>query len=217
MLVLASILALGSAAALADGGSAARDAMANAMAKMMEAMGFLDSNKGSPIPESMPFNPGGFGMPGMTPGFGMGAMPWSTPAWSNPAQVFGMDQMMQQMPGAMQQMPGAGIVPDMPGWNATTVDGIWEGRDGGLLIVRGPRFRLYSPNSRHVDGLIQQRGDRIALYNPEDQVARPYEYAELQGRLILRDADGQVFLYRRLWLDDKLPQGLSGGSGGSER
>jgi hypothetical protein len=152
----------------------AREAMANAMARMMEAMGFL-----------------GDGGTGVTPD------PFSVPMQA-------ADQarsMMEQVPGgeALQALPG------LDGWRSTNLDGVWEGRDGGLLIVQGPRFRLYAPNHAHVDGLIQQRNDRIAMYTPQDDVARPYQFAEQQGRLVLRDANGQVYLYRRLWLDQPLP------------
>jgi hypothetical protein len=152
----------------------AREAMANAMARMMEAMGFLGDGGGGAVPG-----------------------PLSTPMQA-------ADQarsMMEQMPGgeALQALPG------LDGWRGTSLDGVWEGRDGGLLIVEGPRFRLYAPNHAHIDGLIQQRNDRIAIYTPNDDVARPYQFAEQQGRLVLRDASGQIYLYRRLWLDQPLP------------
>jgi hypothetical protein len=200
-LLLAAALLLPSALLQAD--SSARNAMADAMARMMEAMGLLgDDTPGG----AMPMNPGNFSMPGMMPGmnqFGMNPFaqqPWSS-ALTNPAQTFGMDQMMQQMPQipGMQQMPQ---VPGMPGWQGTALDGIWEGRGGNLLIIQAHRFRLYSAHGGYIDGLIQQRGERLALSDPQQDTARPFEYAEHQGRLVLRDPEGQVYLYRRLWLDD---------------
>lgn len=193
--LLAAALLLCSPLSPAD--SDARNTMVEAMARMMEAMGFLGDDKPDGI---MPMDPGSLAMPGMMPGmnqFGLNPFaqqPWSS-AMTNPAQAFGMDQMMQQMPG-MPQVPG------MPGWQRTTLDGIWEGRGGTLLIVQSHRFRLYSSQGGYIDGLIQQRGDRLALYDPEHDRARPYEFAEHQGRLVLRDPEGQVFLYRRLWLED---------------
>ncbi|ESQ09722.1 MAG TPA: hypothetical protein DDY14_13020 [Chromatiaceae bacterium] len=142
--------------------------MAEAMLRMMDAMGFIDDNKSG---ARLPLNPGNFGMPKQ--------MPWSLPD-------------MQQMP----QIPG------MPtGWQRTALEGIWEGREGGLLIVQAQRFRLYSPTGGYVEGLIQQRGDRVALYVPRQDSVRPYEFAQHQGRLVLRDAEGQVYLYRRLWFE----------------
>ena len=183
-----------------------RNAMADAMTRMMEAMGFLGDDKPSGM---MPMDPSSLTMPGMMPGMipGMGQFdpsqfarqPWSS-AMQNPAKAFGMDQMMDLKPQ----------LPSMPGWQRTGLDGIWEGRAGGLLIVRSHRFRLYSTQG-YVDGLIQQRGDRIALYDPLRGTARPYEFAEHQGRLVLRAADGQVYLYRRLWLDEGI--GADAGQG----
>jgi hypothetical protein len=197
--LLAATVLLPSALLHAD--SSARNAMADAMARMMEAMGFLG---GDTPGGTMPMNPGNFSMPGMMPGmnqFGMNPFlqqPWSS-ALTNPAQTFGMDQMMQQMP----QVPG------MPGWQRTALDGIWEGRGGSLLIVQAQRFRLYSSQGGYIEGLIQQRGDRLALYDPQQDTVRPFEFAEHQGRLVLRDPEGQVYLYRRLWLDE------GGGAGAS--
>jgi hypothetical protein len=171
LLPLCLLLTAAPCAAQTEG---AREAMANAMARMMEAMGFLgdSGNSAASGPLSAP-------------------MQAAEEARS----------MMEQMPGgeAMQALPG------LDGWRGTTLDGVWEGRDGGLLIVQGPRFRLYAPNHAHIDGLIQQRDDRVAMYTPQDDVARPYQFAEQQGRLVLRDASGQIYLYRRLWLDQPLP------------
>ena len=198
-LVVAAAILLPTAFLQADG--SARNAMADAMARMMEAMGLFGN--GTPS-SSLPMNPDTFSMPGMMPGmnqFGINPFvqqPWSS-ALTNPAQTFGMDQMMQQLP----QVPG------MPGWQQTPLDGLWEGRGGSLLIVQAHRFRLYSSQGGYVDGLIQQRGDRLALYDPQRDTARPFEYAQHQGRLVLRDPEGQVYLYRRLWLDD------DGGGGAS--
>ncbi len=154
----------------------ARDAMASAMARMMEAMGFLGGS-------------------GVTP------EPWSAPMQAPMQAADEARDMLEQMPGgeALHALPG------LDGWRATSLDGVWEGRDGGLLIVEGPRCRLYAPTHAHIDGLIQQRGDRIAIYTPSDDVARPYEFAQQRGRLVLRDAGGQLYLYRRLWLDQPLP------------
>ena len=165
-----ALLLLGAPAVQPAAAAAAADSVrvfAEAMARMMNAMGLLGDNAAVPAPL-----PGG--------------MPGAVPDWG----------------ARMQQMPGMVQLPNIPGWQRTSLDGIWEGRDGGLLIVQAHRFRLYSPHGDYIDGLIQQRGDRIAIYDPEHDVARPYEFAQHQGRLVLRDADGQVYLYRRLWLDD---------------
>ena len=98
---------------------------------------------------------------------------------------------------------------------ANRLDGVWEGRNGELLIVQGSRFRIYPGSAGYVDGYIQLRGDRLALYSPSDESARPFEFAESEGRLALRDAQGQLCLYRRLWLESEQKGAQSGSS--SER
>jgi hypothetical protein len=186
-------------------GSDAADVMAKAMAKMMDAMGLFDGDSGGAMS----------GMPSMMPGmggFGYNQMPWGQVPW-------------QQMPWSQMpwsQVPGYGVFTDpittfgMPGvgeqlargmgWpqagGGTGLDGIWEGRDGGLMIIGGQRFRLQAAQGGHIEGLIQRRGDRIALYEPSSESVRAYEMAEQQGRLVLRDAAGNTYLYRRLWLDE---------------
>lgn len=155
------------------GGS--REAMADAMAKMMEAMGLFESGPSTGNP---------FGGPGWAPGFAMpGGMPWGSP-FQDPSSAFGMGEMMRQF-----------------SQGARSLEGIWEGRDGELLIVQGNRFRIYSPGLQRVDGYIQVKGNRLALFNPADENARAFEYAESQGRLIMRGTEGEVYLYRRLRLD----------------
>lgn len=183
--------------AAADVSATAR-VFAEAMARMMDAMGLLgDDAPPAPAAGAMP----GFGAP-----FGMGQMPW-------PGMPEGS---MPDMGAWMQQMPGMVQLPNIPGWRRTSLEGIWEGRDGGLLIVQAHRFRLYAPHGEYIEGLIQQRGDRIAMYDPEHDVARPYEFAQHQGRLVLRDPAGKVYLYRRLWHDD-IHYGVSGDAGTPER
>lgn len=179
--------------------------MAEAMLDMMDAMGFIDDHKPGAY---LPMNPANLGVPNMPSGMGdfsidafglntLGQQPGS-PMQTNPAQTLGVDQMPWSLQG-IQQMPQ---IPGLPtGWRRTALEGIWEGREGGLLIVQAHRFRLYSPAGGYIEGLIQQRGDRVALYEPRQQLARPYEFAQHQGRLVLRDAEGQVYLYRRLWFE----------------
>ena len=195
--VLLAVLALlaGTVAAAAEDVSAApRAAMAEAMAKMMEAMGFL----GPALPGSMPSPVPGV-MPGMMPS-PLTGMPGAT----DPKTL--MDQGMEKGGAALQQMTEGMKMPDtpasfMPWGTPSRLDGVWEGRNGELLIVQGNRFRIYPGASHYVDGYIQLQGDRLALYNPGNEHIRPFEFAESEGRLALRDPAGTLFLYRRLWLE----------------
>ncbi|KAA6183581.1 hypothetical protein F2Q65_15430 [Thiohalocapsa marina] len=227
-LLLALLLPLLTApsAAQADDGSP-RATMADAMARMMEAMGFLD-DAGDRVAAMSGLGAGA--MPGMAQGMmpGLGQMgqtpfgfnPWmpgaipntiagasdALPSAMKPAAGTAMQDMMEQLPGAGSMLDSMSqMMPQLPqgaGWQHTTLDGLWEGRLGGLLIVQAHRFRLYAPHGGFVDGLIQQRGERVVLYDPSTDIARPYDMAQHQGRLVLRDPQGQVFLYRRLWLEE---------------
>lgn len=163
-------------------------AMADAMTRMMEVMGFSASDAPTQIPEQAMDQMMGAVMDGQdTPEALPLEDPWSAP-FGDPLWTFGLPERWQAFGGLFR-------------WRSTTLEGVWEGRDGGLLIIQGYRFRLYQPGSGHRDGFIQQRGDRVALYNPLTGVALPYESAQQDGRLVLRDAAGQLFLYRRLWLE----------------
>jgi len=180
-LLLALALALPSPFASSQGGMGTREAMANAMVKMMDAMGMFKPSPGSsPLSMSSPF-----GGPGWMPGGGGFGSPWSSP-FQDPSRAMGWGEDMMQ-----------GFYP-----GASPLEGVWEGRNGELVIVQGNRFRIYSGTAGYVDGYVQVQDGRLAMYTPGDEQARPFEYAESQGRLILRDGGGEVYLYRRLRLDD---------------
>lgn len=160
---------------------AAGEALADAMVRMMEAMGMLDID---PLASGLPVDP-----------------MWMTPGLSS-------------MPGASRwmglpsQMPlpyGGGMDGRFPGgpWAKapSRVEGIWEGRDGELLIVQGDRYRIYPGNAPYVQGYLQLGSDRLTFHNPAERLARPFEFAETNGMLVLKDAGGQRYVYRRLMLD----------------
>jgi hypothetical protein len=165
--------------------------MADAMARMMEAMGFLDSGAGSGFSGGSSWAPafGSFAMPG--------SMPWGAP-YQDPSRRLDMGEAMRQFSRGMTGPGGGRSFP----WMGSQLEGVWEGRTGDLLIVQGNRFRIYAGDAARVDGYIMVRGNRVALFNPVDSNTQLYEYAESEGRLALRDASGQLMLYRRLRLDD---------------
>jgi hypothetical protein len=165
-----------------------REVMADAMSRMMEAMGLFDSSSaGTRTPL------GGSGW-GWEPG-----PPWGGPGQGR-SQASPMGKMMRQFSRQMYP-PNIGSRDWPMTWKPSPLEGVWEGRDGELLVVQGNRFRIYSPTMQRVDGLMQIKGDRLALYNPLDQHAQPFEFAESHGRLVMRDLAGQIYLYRRLRLD----------------
>ncbi len=178
----------------------AREVMADAMAKMMEAVGLFDSASAQrdlgggfadPWSPRGPFSASGWGQI-------LGA-PWGGPV-PDRSRAAAMGGPMQQFTRRMLP-PGEGSGDWPVVWKPSQLEGVWEGRDGELVIVQGERFRIYSPELRRVDGLMRIQGDRLALYNPLDGQARPFEFAGHQGRLIMRDLAGRLYLYRRLWLD----------------
>jgi hypothetical protein len=177
--------------------------MANAMSRMMEAMGLFDSAPAGQRGGGASMDPMSVMDPLGAAGLGSGlGMPWGGP-FQDPSRSFAMGEMMRQF---SRQMPGAGSRGGSAGgwsppWAISRLEGIWEGRNGELLVVQGSRFRIYSPHMQRVDGLIQIRDDRLALYNLRDERPQPFEFAESQGRLIMRDLQGQIYLYRRLRLD----------------
>jgi hypothetical protein len=186
----ALLLCVLAAAPLGLSNAASREAMADAMVRMMDAMGFLDPGPGSGFPGGSSWAPafGSFAMPGSIPG---GA------PYQDPSRRLDMGEAMRQFARGMAGPGGGQSFP----WMGSPLDGVWEGRGGELLIVQGNRFRIYAGSAAHVDGYIMVRTNRVALYNPVDSNAQLYEYAQSHGRLALRDASGQLYLYRRLRLD----------------
>ncbi len=180
---------------IAQGQSGAREAMADAMARMMEAMGMFNPSPGTSAP---PY-------PMWMPGAGGAGMPWGGSPFQDPSGAMSMgDTMMRKL---YPNMPGVGSAGQPYPWMGAGLEGIWEGRDGELLIVQGKRFRIYSGAAAYVDGYLHTQGDKLAMYNTGDQQARAFEYAESDGRLVLRDPAGQIYLYRRLRLDAVEPGG----------
>ncbi len=114
--------------------------------------------------------------------------PWLLP-FGDPIQTFSFPK-----PQAQLRLPGSK--------SGHVLDGLWEDREQGLLIIHGSRFRICQPRSGSIDGIIEQRDNRVILYNPNNRQARLYEFALFEGRLVLRDPEGQLLLYRRLWLDE---------------
>jgi hypothetical protein len=190
LMLLCAVALGGPAPAAAQGGREALAAsMANAMVRMMEAMGL--------------FGGGSFGSWAGVPAItglmrpygsmmgGPGAYPWGLPM-QDPSQAWGLggDALRQMVPG----LPGAATA---IGAGGDALDGVWEGSGGDLLIVQGGRYRLYAPQDQYIDGLLQRQSSRVALYNVQAGNTQVFDFATQDGRLALRDANGQVYLYRR--------------------
>ncbi len=204
-IAIAIALLFGHIAAAYGAGETMASAMAEAMGRMMQAMGSV-TNKGGGQGWSMPSIGQGFPSTGMMPYGAMmpGMTNWGMP-FQGPTQMFGMPDFADQLGNRFPDSPLQGWNSGQKGWPGSPFEGLWEGVSGELVIVQGDRFRIYAPGATYVDGIVKVQGDRLALYNPADQQARPFDYAMKQGRLVLRDDAGQLFLYRRLVLDPERP------------
>ena len=95
-------------------------------------------------------------------------------------------------------MPGAALgsmAPLHP--RGTPLDGAWQGNSGEILLVRDGQFRLYATRDTYKDGRIAVQGNRLVLADPRSGISREYEYAAHEDRLVLRDDNGNLLLYRR--------------------
>ncbi|QGU33591.1 hypothetical protein [Thermochromatium tepidum] len=110
-------------------------------------------------------------------------------------------------PPAPMGMPSWGMLGQMPGaaatspWAGSVLEGVWEDNQGGLLIVQGGFYRLYAACRGYIEGEIRVWSDRVELSNRAENFTQTFEFALDQGRLALRDRNGQLYLYRRLVLN----------------
>lgn len=180
--------------------SAASALMSQAMLSMMDAMGNLaqdyNRNKGwSSGSYSQPFNSWQ----------GMNASPWgmyTMPGAGIPGQ--------QQFQGLINQAPSSGTInPQISQGIAGTqtqlmapqqspLDGIWQGQGGELVLVMYGHFRIYANADAYRDGRYEVRDQRIIMQDPQTGATRAFEFALSEGRLVLRDKDGQLLLFRQL-------------------
>jgi hypothetical protein len=199
--ILTLILACLSAAAPTTGTTAGDNfgrglTMAEAMMNMMERMGMFGSGTqdtpGSTTPPGEPWNPWRQDFAGSP-----------NTAWRALPQGFGL------APGAVGATAPRNRFRPPQGWGgaapesqgaqgpASQLEGDWQSNTGERLRIHAGRFRLQSGPTRTAEGMIRLNGRLLSLYLPELRRTLVYEYAEYQGRLALRDAEGRIFLYRR--------------------
>ncbi|MCP3868381.1 MAG: hypothetical protein GY703_09855 [Gammaproteobacteria bacterium] len=94
-----------------------------------------------------------------------------------------------------------GLHPDAPQRPASitaALDGHWQGKHEERLIVYNGRFRIFRDRSTNREGRIDlQSGSRLTLTDPTTGNAMQYEYAEHRGKLVLRNHQGHLLLFRR--------------------
>ncbi|MDF1527612.1 MAG: hypothetical protein P1R74_00670 [Sedimenticola sp.] len=85
------------------------------------------------------------------------------------------------------------------GPRSSILNGSWQGEGGEILVIRDQQFRIYVDRDNFRDGLLALPQPQIlVLQDSETGQARPYEFAESEGRLILRDPMGNILRYIRI-------------------
>lgn len=90
-------------------------------------------------------------------------------------------------------------IPGSPGYHRRSrLEGSWRGKTGEILVINSGRFRIYQSPERYHEGLIYLDKKHLALRQTAVDVTHKYEYAEQDGRLVLRDARGNLLLYKKI-------------------
>jgi len=179
-----------------------------AMLAMMDAMGLRNNNYSQPLNTAQMMYPGmstlpmsGMPMTGSMPMTGMPTSGMPMNGFNNmqqPLQSFTtMSPQMKQMTQPLQTMQG-----NMPGigkqaGQSSQLNGVWLGQQGDTLQIQGDYFVLSSRHSgRSLSGQIQTKGQYLLLYIQSSGSKQLYQYAIDQGRMVLRDRQGNLLLYR---------------------
>lgn len=197
--LVALLLSLWLAATAWGAGSAASRMMSQAMLSMMDAMGNLaqkfNRNQGWSSSSYLP--PSAWQ--------GLGYAPWgmsTLPGGGIPGQ--------QQLQGVMGQAPAAALSGQqaaqgllgqtLPGQapGRSPLDGIWRGQRGEIVLVMYGMFRIYANADTYRDGRYEVQGNKLVMIDPSRGTRRSYDFALDQGRLVLRDRDGNLLLFRQL-------------------
>ncbi len=92
--------------------------------------------------------------------------------------------------------PYAGPVAPRPGF---ILNGSWQGESGEILVIQNELFRIYLDRDSFRDGrLAQVAPQMIILQDIASGQERPYEFAESEGRLLMRDPAGNLLRYIRI-------------------
>ena len=147
------------------------------------------------------------GYPGMSPISGLGGYPGMSPM-SGLGGYPGMSPMsgLGGVPG-IGSWPGAGGIPGSwygpggqgPGAAPTGgyLDGAWELSKGGFVVISGNRARLYLTPRQYQDFAVRYDRDRLWWAPRAGGATARYRYRVIDGRMVLRDDDGNYLLLRR--------------------
>lgn len=77
--------------------------------------------------------------------------------------------------------------------------GSWKGQSGVVMVIEQGVFRIFRSPYQFRDGRIWiTDATHFELIDLQTGLTRYYEFAESQGRLILRDPYGEMLLFRRI-------------------
>ncbi|MCG8019791.1 MAG: hypothetical protein JAZ20_05180 [Candidatus Thiodiazotropha weberae] len=78
------------------------------------------------------------------------------------------------------------------------VDGIWIGQGGEIVLVMYGYFRVYADTETYRDGRYQIDGDLLHMHDLENGMSQTYQYALDSGRMIMRNREGVLLLFKQL-------------------
>jgi hypothetical protein len=143
------------------------------------------------------------GFPGLSPMSGLGGVPGISPM-SGIGSVPGLGG----MPGT-GAWPGGGF-PPAGNWldparfgsgpinrTGTHLNGIWELENGGFVIIQGNTARLYISREQYQDFEVHYDWQHLWWRPQEGGLPSRYLYQTREGRMILRDEQGNLLLLRR--------------------
>lgn len=183
----------------ATAGSVASNLMSQAMITMMDAMGEMAHGYR---------NRGDSGWGGWQ---GMNAVPWSAYAVPGMTALSGsgipgqaqMQELASQAPQSYIQ--GQSSLQDLlqqpTYWrnsDPSPLNGIWQGQQGEIVLVMYGHFRVYASPDVYRDGDYEIRDGYIIMRDPKTGMQKPYEYVLDKGRMVMRDSDGDLLLFRQM-------------------
>jgi hypothetical protein len=172
-------------------GSAAATMMSQAMLTMMDIMGNLAQQYSS----NRRWNSG------YVPFEAMSGAPMAM--YNMPGGIPGQQQMQSLSEGAQDGLPAivnpAQTMGGMfPGTDQSPLDGIWQGQAGEIVLVMYGHFRIYADSDHYRDGRYEINDKLLVMHDPQSGNSRSYEYAFSEGRMVLRDKEGNLLLFRQL-------------------
>jgi hypothetical protein len=133
-------------------------------------------------------------VPGMSPLYGMGGIPGA-------GNLSGLGQ-FPGMTGWPGSTPGGWGYPGAYGYGnvqgaASLLDGAWELDKGGFVVIKGNTARLYVSREQFQDFTLGYDRQYLWWAPASGGSSSRYRYQMRDGRMILRDSDGNYLLLRR--------------------